>query len=192
MYNTLEEVDVFAGALQKIVASGRCRTPIVALPTARPSVAYPAAAGATPQAAADEIAEVFDFMDDWTDRYEYLIELGTKLPAMPVELRTDANRVRGCQSTVHMFARKKPGTADVLEFLADSDADIVRGELALLQRVYSGQRAADVLAFDMPAFMHRLGLDKNLSMGRRNGLAEMTRRILHFAEELAAPRKEPS
>jgi cysteine desulfurase / selenocysteine lyase len=62
--------------------------------------------------------------------------------------------------------------------------------LALLQRVYSGQRARQVLDFDMPAFMHRLGLDKNLSMGRRNGLAEMTQRILHFAEELAAPRQE--
>jgi cysteine desulfurase/selenocysteine lyase len=83
-----------------------------------------------------------------------------------------------------MHARKKPGTADVIEFLADSDADIVRGELAVLQRLYSGQRASDVLAFDMPAFMQRIGIDKNLTQGRRNGLAEMVKRIMRFAQEL--------
>ena len=184
LYNTLEEVDALATALEKIIAGARNKTAIVGLPT-RPSFAYPAAVAPTPQQAADELAEVFDVMDDWADRYQYLIELGTKLPPMPVELKTDATRVRGCQSTVHMFARKKPGTMDVLEFLADSDADIVRGELALLQRVYSGQRAQEVLDFDMPAFLRRLGLDKNLSMGRRNGLAEMTKRIQHYAAELA-------
>ena len=68
----------------------------------------------------------------------------------------EANRVHGCQSTVFMHARKKPGTADVLEFLADSDADIVRGELGLLQRLFNGQRAAAVLAFDVDGFMRRM------------------------------------
>jgi cysteine desulfurase/selenocysteine lyase len=189
MYNTLDEVDVFAGALEKVVASARGKPAFVSLPSTKPVAMYPPAAAATPDAAADELTEVFDVMEDWTDRYQYLIELGTKLPPMPVELKTEATRVKGCQSTVHMFARKKPGTSDVLEFLADSDADIVRGELALLQRIYSGQKAQKVLDFDMPAFMHRLGLDRNLSMGRRNGLAEMTRRIHHFATEL---NKEPS
>ena len=189
LYNTLEEVDAFADALTKIVAAGRSRVPIVTLPATKPTYTYPAAAAPSPDEAADDLAEGFDLMDDWNDRYQYLIELGTKLPPMPPELKTDATRVKGCQSTVHMFARKRPGTADALEFLADSDADIVRGELALLQRVYSGQRARAVLDFDMPAFMRRLGLDKNLSMGRRNGLAEMTQRILRFAEELA-PRPE--
>lgn len=190
MYNTLDEVDAFAAALEKIVASARTKVAMVSLPTTRPEYAYPAASAPTPDAAADELAEVFDVMDDWNDRYQYLIELGAKLPPMPAELKTDATRVRGCQSTVHMFARKKPGTEDVMEFLADSDADIVRGELALLQRVYSGQRARAVLDFNMPVFMHRLGLDKNLSMGRRNGLTEMTKRILNYATELAEGRKE--
>jgi cysteine desulfurase/selenocysteine lyase len=191
LYNTIEEVDVFASALARMVAAARSKTATtVTLPMTPRELTFPGAAAATPQAAADELVEVFDIMDDWTDRYQYLIELGGKLPSMPVELKTEATRVRGCQSTVHMFARKKPGSADVLEFLADSDAEIVRGELALLQRVYSGQRAGLVLAFDMPALLHRLGLDKNLSMGRRNGLAEMTQRIRHYAAELAAPRKE--
>ena len=192
MYNTLEEVDVFAAALAKIVSNARGKLPMISLPTAKSGPTYPAAAAATPLAAADELAEVFDVMEDWTDRYQYLIELGAKLPPMPAELKTDATRVKGCQSTVHMFARKKPGTSDVLEFLADSDADIVRGELALLQRIYSGQQVQQVLAFDMPVFLRRLGLDKNLSMGRRNGLAEMTQRVHNFAAELAGPRKEPS
>ena len=75
--------------------------------------------------------------------------------------------------------------ADTLEFLASSDAEIVRGELALLQKVYSGQRAADVLAFDIHGFFHRLGLDANLSMGRRNGLGEMVKRLRGFAAEIA-------
>ena len=68
-----------------------------------------------------------------------------------------------------------------MEFLADSDADIVRGLVALLQKVYSGQAADRILAFDVTAFMKRLGLDKNLSMGRRNGLGEMVQRIRQFA-----------
>ena len=85
---------------------------------------------------------------------------------------------------VYMHARKKPGTADDIEFLADSGAEIMRGELAVLQRLYSGQRAADVLTFDVPAFMERVGLDKNLTQGRRNGLAEMVKRIIRFAEEI--------
>jgi cysteine desulfurase / selenocysteine lyase len=86
---------------------------------------------------------------------------------------------------VFMHARKKPGTADVIEFLADSDADIVRGELALLQKLYCGQHAGAVLAFDLPGFMQRIGLDKNLTQGRRNGLAEMLKRVQRFAQEVA-------
>ena len=84
-----------------------------------------------------------------------------------------------------MWARRKPGTTDVLEFLADSDADIVRGELAILQRLFSGQRAHEVLAFDVQGFFERVGLDKNLSMGRRTGLAEMVQRVRDFATRLA-------
>ena len=133
---------------------------------------------------------VFDFLDDWSDRYEHIIETGKKLPPMPHALETEATRVHGCQSTVYMHSRKKPGTSDILEFLASSDAEIVRGELALLQKVYGGQRAADILAFDVQAFFARLGLDKHLTMGRRNGLAEMVKRLRNFAAELAG--KQPT
>jgi cysteine desulfurase/selenocysteine lyase len=196
LYNTTEEIDIFADTLAGIVESSRDRMRADNLGGSSPksqqasqaapmAPVYPAASATTPRAAAEEIVEVFDFLEDWSDRYQHIIELGAKLPAMPGELQTDATRVHGCQSTVFLHSRKKPGTADVLEFLASSDAEIVRGELALLQKVYSGQRAEDVLAFDVHGFFGRLGLDQHLTMGRRNGLAEMVKRIRNFAAELA-------
>jgi cysteine desulfurase/selenocysteine lyase len=181
MYNTLEEVDVLADSLERIIAQAKPR-PVA---PAKTELVFPAAVADSPLEAADEIAEVFDAVDDWTEKYQHLIEVGGKLLPMPVALKTEANRVQGCQSTVFMHARKKPGTPDTLEFLADSDADIVRGELALLQRLFSGQRAGAVLAFDFPSFMQRIGLDKNLTQGRRNGMAEMVKRVRRFAEEIA-------
>jgi cysteine desulfurase/selenocysteine lyase len=192
MYNTLEETDRFADVLEKIVKAARGKVPIVSLPSTPTSLVFPAAAAPTPDQAAQDLVESFDVMDDWNDRYHYLIELGEKLPPMPAELKTETTRIHGCQSTVHMFARKQPGTADVLEFLADSDADIVRGELALLQRVYSGQRAPLVLAFDEQAFLRRLGLEKNLTWQRRNGLAEMIKRVRHYAGDLANKQIAPA
>ncbi len=189
LYNTIEEVDAFAAALEKIVASARGRTTIVTLPSGRSGLTFPPPAAATPEEAADDLAEAFDLMEDWNDRYQYLIELGTKLPPMPVELKTETTRIHGCQSTVHVFARKQPGSLDILEFLADSDADIVRGELALLQRLYSGQRAGAILAFDEEAFLRRVGLERNLTWQRRNGLAEMIKRVRQHAAELAGSAK---
>jgi cysteine desulfurase/selenocysteine lyase len=146
---------------------------------------YAGPMGETPQAAAEEIAEVFDLLDDWSDRYTYLLDLGKKLPVMPDELKTECTRVHGCQSTVFLAARQKPGTADVLEFLADSDADLVRGLIGVLEHLYSGQRARDILAFDVEGFFRRLGLDQHLTLGRRNGLASMVKRIRQQAAGLA-------
>jgi cysteine desulfurase/selenocysteine lyase len=189
LYNTEEEVEVFAAALEKIVAEagGRARATASAAPPARSEPVYPPAAAASPEQAAQEVIEVFDVLEDWADRYQYLIELGGKLPPMPDGLQTPENRVHGCQSTVFLHARRRPGTDDVLEFLASSDAEIVRGELALLQKVYSGQRAGEVLGFNVRDFFARLGLDKHLTLGRRNGLAEMVKRVRGFAALLAGP-----
>jgi cysteine desulfurase/selenocysteine lyase len=187
LYNTVEDVDRFVTALRSIVEEAAAKSrPAVSANGAE--VVYPKTVAASPQAAADELAEVFDFLDDWVQRYQYLIELGEELPPLPAEFRTEANRVRGCQSTVFLHARKRPDTEDVIEFLADSDADIVRGLIGLLERVFSGQRAADVVAFDVQGFFARLGLDQHLSMGRRNGLAAMVQRIRNFAASLAAPK----
>ncbi|MFO0843700.1 MAG: SufS family cysteine desulfurase [Gemmataceae bacterium] len=195
MYNTLADIDAFADALQRVVEEGARRSR--ALPQAQEScpaesvlcgstrdtcpprldLAFAPAMAESPQAAADEIAEVFDLLEDWGDRYQYLIELGEKLTPMPDDLKTECTRVHGCQSVVHLTARQKPGTKDVLEFLADSDAELVRGLIGLLEHVYSGQRARDVLAFDIDGYFRRLGLDQHLSMNRRNGLAAMVQRL---------------
>ncbi|WP_201221124.1 SufS family cysteine desulfurase [Halochromatium roseum] len=145
--------------------------------------AYPAAAADSPQAAADAIAEDFALLPDWPTRHDYLIELGERLPPMPLALKTDANLVRGCQSTVYLAARRKPGSKAVIECLADSDAAIVRGLIALLQRICSGQSAESVLAFDVDGFFSRIGLDANLSLSRRNGLEAMVQRLKALARD---------
>jgi cysteine desulfurase/selenocysteine lyase len=181
LYNTTDDVDAFASALEKAVREARPR-PVAVTPTG--GAVYPPAAAASPEEAAEELVEDFELFDDWADRYRYLIEMGEKLPPLPAEFRTPEHRVHGCQSTVFLHARKQPGTADVVEFLADSDADLVRGLLALLQRVYSGQNAKDIRGFDVQGFFGRLGLDQHLTMGRRNGLAEMVKRIRGFAADL--------
>jgi len=187
VYNTQEEIDYFANALESIVAeaAARSRVLVPAVSPATGDVQFPPAAASSPEQAAEEIAEVFDFLEDWTDRYGHLIEIGEKLPHMPAQMKTPENRVHGCQSTVFLQARTRPGSAEVIEFLADSDADIVRGLLALLQRLYSGQKVRDVLAFDVQRFFARLGLDQHLTMGRRNGLSEMVKRIRGFAAQTA-------
>jgi cysteine desulfurase/selenocysteine lyase len=194
MYNTHEEVDALADVLERIVETARPR-PVATTPArgngALVEPAYPPAAAASPEAAAEALASDFDFMEDWQEKYNYLIDLGKHLPAMPDAFKTEANRVIGCQSTVFVNARRHPGSADVMEFLADSDADVVRGLLAILQRVYSGQRAADILAFDAPRFWQRLGLDRNLTTGRRNGLGAMVERLRAFAAQLVTA-KEPA
>jgi cysteine desulfurase/selenocysteine lyase len=205
LYNTLAEVDSFADALARIVESAR-RTHSLTLteeeqrcpgqadlcgsvghtcPPKRELV-YAGPMGETPEAVAAEVSEVFELLDDWSDRYDYLLDLGKKLPVMPDELKTECTRVHGCQSTVYIAARQKPGTADVLEFLADSDADLVRGLIGLLEQLFSGQRAKDILAFDVEGFFRRLGLDQHLTLGRRNGLASMVKRIRQQAAGLAA------
>jgi cysteine desulfurase/selenocysteine lyase len=184
LYNTTEEIDRFADVLQKILSDAAATKPApstVALNVVTAEPAYPPAAAPSPAAAAAALIEDFDFLDDWPERYQYIIDLGRKLPPMPAELRTDANQVRGCQSTVFMHARQHPGTRDVVDFLAWSNTEIVCGELALLQRLFAGQKATDILAFGVEDFFDRIGLNHNLTLGRRNGLAEMVKRVRNFA-----------
>ncbi len=193
MYNTKREIESLAASLRKILETdakkSTQRRVHAADAKAAPkpqsdSVQFPSAAAPSPQAAADELIETFDFLGDWEQRHQCLIDEGDKLPPMLAEMKTEANRVRGCMSTVHLVARKRPGTADVMEFLADSDAAIVRGLIWTLERVYSGQTAAAILAFDIEGFLKRLGLNQQLSMGRRNGLSSMIGRIRAEAANL--------
>jgi len=135
--------------------------------------------------AADAIAaigEELEVFDDWMDRYQYIIELGRKLPAFPSEWQDDAHRVPGCQSQVWMDAVLR----DSRLFLAGaSDAAIVSGLVALLLRVYSGRPPAEVLATD-PVFLKDLGLLEALSTNRGNGIAAMARRIRDVAQACTA------
>ncbi|MBM3993997.1 MAG: aminotransferase class V-fold PLP-dependent enzyme [Planctomycetes bacterium] len=180
IYNTLDEVDVFADALEKIAASVK---PRIAVPEMR-QFQYAPATGANPIAVAEELASDFEILDEWKDRYEYIMDLGKKLAPMPDVLKTEPNRVKRCQSTVFMHLRIRPGTIDIVEFLADSDATIVRGELALLEKLFCGQRAVEIVAFDIHGFMERIGLEQHLSPGRRTGLSEMIARVKHFAAQV--------
>src|SRR5260370_22165635 len=113
MYNTLEEVDVLAETLERIVASVKPRR----VAPAKAELVFPSPAAGSPEEAAGEIAEVFDAVDDWTEKYQHLIEIGSKLLPMPAVLKTEANRVQGCQSTVFMHAQKKQRTPAVVHLL---------------------------------------------------------------------------
>lgn len=129
--------------------------------------------------AQQEIIEEFDLLDDWMDRYQYLIDMGRRLPEFPEALRTEENRIRGCQSQVWFIADQKDGR---LEFRAISDAAIVSGLIALLLRLYSGKYPKDIL--DTPAdFVTALQLESHLSPTRSNGLYSMLKAIRGFATE---------
>ena len=124
-----------------------------------------------------EVIEEFAFFDDWMDRYQYLIDMGRRLPELPATERTDANRIRGCQSQVWFVAEEEGGR---LHFRAISDAAIVSGLIALLLRIYSGRKPADILATP-PDFVDTLGLQSHLSPTRSSGLASMLEAIRGFA-----------
>lgn len=133
------------------------------------------------QEAQNAIVEEFSFFGDWTERYQYLIDLGRKLPPLPEEFKTEANKVQGCQSQVWLVAS---GDADRLEFRAISDSAIVSGLIALLLRVYSGRSAHEILQTE-PRFIEAIGLAKHLSPTRSNGLAAMFKRIQDEAKARA-------
>jgi len=139
---------------------------------ANPFPLEPTAAGAQ-----RAIAEEFAFFGDWSERYQYLIDLGRKLPAFPDELKTEQHRLHGCQSMVWIVAA---GDRDRLDFRATSDSAIVAGLVYLALRVYSGRPAYEILDTP-PDYIARIGLAKHLSPTRSNGLAA----LLAFMRERA-------
>ncbi len=124
-----------------------------------------------------ELAENFALFDDWEDRYRYLIDLGRKLPPLPDALRTEANKVRGCMSQVWLVTGHPPGDPSRFAFSADSDAHIVKGLIAVLGVLFSGQTPDAIAGIDPEAAFKTLGLDQHLSPTRRNGLVAMVQRI---------------
>ena len=127
----------------------------------------------------DEIIDNFALLDEWVDRYRYLIELGRQLPPLAPEAHSDANKVQGCASQVWLDTSVRPNGAGgpVLTFEGDSDAHIVRGLIAILFAVYSGRSARDILSTDAVATFERLGLREHLTPQRSNGFRSMVERI---------------
>ncbi len=127
----------------------------------------------------DEISENFSLLDEWDDRYRYIIELGRMLDPLPEAAHTETNKVQGCASQVWMTtAVRADGEAGpVLSFSGDSDAHIVRGLIAILFALYSGKPARDILSIDASALFERLGLREHLTPQRSNGLKSMVGRI---------------
>ncbi|QFR31689.1 SufE family protein [Ancylobacter sp. TS-1] len=136
----------------------------------------------------DSIIEDFELLDNWDDRYRYLIELGRALPPFPEAERTDATKVQGCASQVWLVSEPVPGAADGprLGFLGDSDAHIVRGLIAILLALYSGRTARDIVAADPGAVFARIGLKDHLTPQRSNGLRSMVERIRNDAQRALA------
>ena len=131
-------------------------------------------------AEAEAIADEFGFFDDWEDRYQMLIDQGRKLAPLPKKYRHDDFRLRGCQSVVYFAAERDE--ADKITFMAQSDAAIVQGLVALLLRVYSGRNAKEIRETE-PEFLTKIGLDSHLSATRKNGLASMLNAIKSAAAE---------
>lgn len=133
----------------------------------------------------DELAETFEFLGDWEERYRYLIELGRKLPPLPEGAHNEENKVRGCLSQVWLTQAVQPGPPKTLEFRGDSDAHIVKGLIAVLLGLTSGRTPREILDLDIASAFERLGLESNISMNRRNGFYAMVERIKALAAQEA-------
>ncbi len=137
----------------------------------------------------DEITENFELLDEWDDRYRYVIELGRELPPLAEEAHNETNKVRGCASQVWLVTHVEPDGAGgpTLSFDGDSDAHIVRGLIAILFALYSGKPAKKILEINPEAVFTQLGLRENLTPQRSNGLRSMVERIQNDAKAALAP-----
>lgn len=131
----------------------------------------------TIEATENEIVEEFSLFDSWDDKYEYIIDLGKKLPVLPSVHKIDENRVRGCQSTVWLVAERR---GDRVYYQADSDSVIVKGLISMLIRVLSGQRADDIIEAKL-GFIQAIGMTTHLAQTRSNGLVAMVKQMKSYA-----------
>jgi cysteine desulfuration protein SufE len=127
--------------------------------------------------AIQELSDEFALLPDWEERIAYVIELGRQLEPLSDHERVEANRVRGCASQVWLVSERRAEAAEKLYFRGDSDAHLVRGEIAMLMRVFSGRTPAEILTVDPQALFARLGLKEALTQQRSNGLFSMISRI---------------
>lgn len=130
----------------------------------------------------NEIIDEFSMFDEWDERYQYVIDLGKSLPLIEEEYKTDDNIIKGCQSKVWLHAEQEDGN---VVFTADSDAILTKGLIAIMIRVFSGQKPADILEADT-AFVDEIGLKEHLSPTRANGLVSMIKQIKMYALAFSA------
>ena len=129
-------------------------------------------------ASLEKIIEDFEYLDEWEDRYRYVIEVGKALPDLADDQKTAANKVQGCASQVWLVSHLDDGSADpIMTFEGDSDAHIVRGLVAIVLATYSGKRASEIASTDAIEIFDRIGLVEHLSSQRANGLRSMVKRI---------------
>jgi cysteine desulfuration protein SufE len=133
-----------------------------------------------------DIINDFAFLDDWEDRYRYVIELGKDLPNLSSEEMIDSNKVQGCVSQVWLVSEPEAGGNPKIHFRGNSDSVIVRGLVAIVLMLYSGMRAGEIVAIDAESVLKKLGLDEHLTPQRANGLRAVIGRIRQEAARLAA------
>ena len=132
----------------------------------------------------ERLIEDFELLEDWEDRYRYVIELGKNLPPFDDALKTSATKVTGCVSQVWLVCERSKDTPPRLSFRGTSDAHIVQGLIAILFRLYNDKSPQEILDVDAQGIFRRLGLDEHLSPQRSNGLAAMVKRIRHDAAQM--------
>lgn len=129
----------------------------------------------------NELTENFELLEDWEDKYRYIIDLGTKLEPLNDAYKTEEWKVRGCQSQVWLVPSKQDGK---LHFIGDSDAMIVKGLIAIVMMIYSDKSPAEIKSIAVEDIFAKLGLSEHLSPSRRNGLIAMTEKIKYYANVL--------
>ena len=131
----------------------------------------------------DELIENFEFLGDWEERFSYLIELGKNLPTIEPEEKIEANRIYGCQATVHLSMVSNSSKPPVFAIRADADAFIVKGLISILLLLYNNKTAEEIIKTNALEVFRKLGLDKHLTMTRRNGLSSMVERVNTLAKK---------
>jgi len=129
----------------------------------------------------EKIVEDFEFLDDWEDRYKYLIELGNALEEYPQDQRNENTKVNGCVSQVWIYAQVKEGGDPIICFHGDSDAHIVRGLIAVTLAIFSGKKASEIANLDEAGYFEQIGLREHITPQRSNGLRSMVQRIKGIA-----------
>ena len=136
----------------------------------------------------DDIVDIFELLGDWEQRYQYLTELGEKLPAMPEALRTEENKVRGCMSQVWVCACRDEHNPEIIHFYGDCDTSIIKGVLAVLIQLASGKTVEEVEQLDVDVLFNRLGLDEHLSPNRHVGVYAIVELMKQQARNLQSSR----